>query len=117
MPDMTKPVSQTKESQSPKDAAVCLKLLQAHLKERNMFSNLIMDEEHPPDPDNLANCLKLFTSLDVLDEDNKFICDPCTDELRKSKKQQKVCFEYVCILGNFDVIKGWRIVPHNNLTK
>ena len=33
----------------------------------------------------LEHCLSVFTDLDVLDEDNKFICKPCSE-----KQQRKV---------------------------
>jgi len=41
---------------------------------------------------NLEHCLSLYTALDVLDEDNKFICDPCTDKLKKEWRDKKVCY-------------------------
>ena len=91
MPDSnTEPVQYT-EKGDKKNASECPILLQNYLEEKHkdMFTRLQMDIEPPPSPDSLENCLKLFTSLDVLDEDNKFICDNCTDMLRK--KEQKVC--------------------------
>ena len=90
MPDRIDPVFQSTETQSPKNASECPILLQQYLKERNMITSLEINPEFSPPPDSLEHCLKLFTSLDVLDEDNKFICDNCTDALKK--KQQEVWF-------------------------
>ena len=83
MPDKNEPVSQSTES--PKDAAVCPMLLRALLEKRKMFKSLKEDAGSPPSPDSLEHCLKLYTALDILDEDNKFICDCCTE---KKKKQE-----------------------------
>ena len=90
MPDRIEPVSPSTET--PKNASTCPILLQQHLRaqDRNMFTCLEINAEFSPSLDSLEHCLKLFTSLDVLDEDNKFICDHCTDELKK--EQQEVCF-------------------------
>lgn len=92
MPDNNEPVSPNTET--PKDPSTCPTLLQQHLKEQDtsMFTRLEMNPEFSPPPDHLEHCLKLFTSLDVLDEDNKFICDHCT-----KKNQQEVCSFIVCI--------------------
>lgn len=95
MPDTFEPVSPSTENQKRKDASLCPVLLQEHLKEHDMFTSLEMDAEFRPPSDSLQNCLKLFTSLDILDEDNKFICDNCTAKMRKNP--QEVCFYYVAI--------------------
>lgn len=88
MPDKnTKQPLENSKSETPKNASECSKLLQKHLKEHGMYTCLETDAELSPSSDSLENCLKLFTSLDILDEDNKFICDKCTDELRKKQSE------------------------------
>ena len=84
------------------NASTCPILLRQHLKDQDtsMFTCLEMNENFSPSPDSLEHCLKLFTSLDVLDEDNKFICDYCTDELKKKKKQE-VCL-YPAFINNMN---------------
>ena len=95
MPDRNEPVAPTTET--TKNCSTCPILLQQHLKEqdKDMFTRLEMNVEFSPLSNSLEHCLKLFTSLDVLDEDNKFICDRCTE-----KKQQEVCFYIACIKLN-----------------
>ena len=88
MPDKIEPKSQVSESGNRAEHP---ELLQELLKEHKLYTCLELDKELPlPSSKSLENCLKLFTSLDVLDEDNKFICDPCTNELKK--KHQQVCY-------------------------
>ena len=89
MPDSNEPVSQSTGNQATNKVSESAELLRQHLKEKDMFFSLETDMK-PPRFDSLENCLKLFTSLDILDEDNKFICDHCTNE-------KKVCFFYVII--------------------
>jgi len=47
-----------------------------------MFTKLIMDPSSG-EMDELGQCLAEYTSLDVLDEDNKFICIKCTEDRKK----------------------------------
>ena len=83
MPDSNEPVSQSTGNQATNKVSECPKLLRECLeKKEGMFASLGVDKDPPP-VGSLENCLKLFTSLDILDEDNKFICDHCTDELKK----------------------------------
>ena len=82
MPDSNEPVSQSTKNQATNKVSECPKLLQERLKEKKMFASLGMDMDLPS-VGSLENCLQLFTSLDILDEDNKFICDHCTEELKK----------------------------------
>lgn len=97
VPMLDKPILQSTKSQSSNNPAECPKLLQELLEKHEMLTSLVMDEEPPPPLNSLENCLKLFTSLDVLDEDNKFICDHCT------KKKQEVCFD-LCSYRNILLI-------------
>ena len=83
MPDKNEPVSQSLES--PKNAAVCPMLLRALLEEYKMFKSLVENAGFSPSINSLEHCLKLFTALDILDEDNKFICDQCTEEKKKQE--------------------------------
>ena len=53
------------------------KLLYELLKSRGMHVRLT-NEPFSTSVDDLEQCLKEHTSLDVLDEDNKFICQKCT---------------------------------------
>lgn len=84
MPDNNEPVTQNKGNHATNKVSESAELLRLHLKKEKKFFPLKTDNEPPPF-DSLENCLKLFTSLDILDEDNKFICDHCTNE-------RKVCF-------------------------
>ena len=43
------------------------------------------------DHTDLERCLSVFTDLDVLDEDNKFICKHCTEE------KQRKCFLVIVV--------------------
>lgn len=83
MPDNNGETQKNPASNNPSECPI---LLQEHLKKRdNMFTRLDINIS-PPSNGSLEKCLELFTSLDVLDEDNKFICDHCTDELRNKAK-------------------------------
>ena len=75
-----------------KDAR-CPVSVQSILKEHGMKTKLIdpTTEMEWPSSNNLEHCLSLYTALDVLDEDNKFICDLCTDKLKKEWRNKKVC--------------------------
>jgi len=88
MPDKnTEQISESRKSKTPKNVSECPKLLQEYLEKKDdMYVRLETDDKLSPPPDSLENCLKLFTSLDVLDEDNKFICDKCVE-----KKKEEVC--------------------------
>ena len=50
--------------------------LRNYLKHHN-FHHQYLDEDYPVDPFTIEHCLQNFTMLDILDENNKFICDKC----------------------------------------
>ena len=47
-----------------------------------MYTKLNMDD-FCGKMDDLEQCLTEYTALDVLDEDNKFICKHCTEDREK----------------------------------
>jgi len=53
------------------------KLLKELLQSHGMHVRLT-EEPSSTSVDDLEQCLKEYTSLDVLDDDNKFICQKCT---------------------------------------
>ena len=87
--DETSGSSETKDKQEARHP----KSVQDLLKERKLITKLILPVTESPDhvSNDLERCLTLYTALDVLDEDNKFICDPCTDRLKKEWRERKVC--------------------------
>ena len=50
--------------------------LRAYLKNHD-FLYQYWDEDYSVNPFTIEQCLQNFIALDVLDEDNKFICDKC----------------------------------------
>ena len=68
------------------------KLLQELLQSHGMHVRLTK-EPSSTSVDDLEQCLKEHTSLDVLDDDNKFICQKCTAD-RKSVSYENVYNSY-----------------------
>ena len=81
--------SETKDKEEAKHP----ESVQELLRKRELIIKLIPPMTESPDhvSNDLEHCLTLYTALDVLDEDNKFICDPCTDRLKKEWRERKVC--------------------------
>jgi len=50
--------------------------LRAYLKNHD-FTYQYWDEDYSVNPFTIEQCLQNFITLDVLDEDNKFVCDKC----------------------------------------
>ena len=50
--------------------------LRSYLKD-NDFHYQYLDKDYSADPLTIEQCLTNFTALDILDENNKFICDKC----------------------------------------
>lgn len=57
--------------------------------------------------DDLEQCLSEYTSLDVLDEDNKFICRKCTEDKEKVG-WYKFLIYYVYTTAEIVFILGWQ---------
>ncbi|XP_065908487.1 ubiquitin carboxyl-terminal hydrolase 45-like isoform X3 [Dysidea avara] len=78
---------ETEDREEAKNPISVQKLLRDH----ELITKLIEPTTESPEhsSNDLKHCLTLYTTLDVLDEDNKFICDPCTDRLKKEWRDKK----------------------------
>jgi len=75
------------QAKNPRDIAFNKKTLQQHLKLNNYHHQAVGVEYIPNLDMTLDNCLLIHTDLDVLDENNKFVCQRCTEE-KQSKHIQ-----------------------------
>jgi len=71
-----------------KDIIYTKSAFQKYLKKHNHHHQTIGAEDGPTMNLSLENCLSMHTDLDVLDENNKFICQRCSEE--KQSKIDKV---------------------------
>lgn len=67
-----------KEKADPNVALYKAKLHQ-YLKSKDLIHQLPAENEEKNDPQSLEAILTEYTALDVLDEENKFICNTCTE--------------------------------------
>jgi len=74
------------------------KAFQNHLQ-KNGYKYQNSNAKHGECSTDLEKSLKLFTDLDVLDEDNKFICKRCTE--RNKSKCMHVCNIFNFVMLNF----------------
>ena len=68
-----------KKSTKIPEVVSCQQKLNSHLEERKLFHCNYSNANDLKLKTDLEQCLLAFTSIDTLDEDNKFICQTCSN--------------------------------------
>ncbi|XP_065908211.1 ubiquitin carboxyl-terminal hydrolase 16-like isoform X3 [Dysidea avara] len=76
--------TEAQATDNAKDIIYIKSAFQQHLKQNGYHHQTVGVENQPTLEISLENCLSMHTNLDVLDEENKFICQRCTEEKQKS---------------------------------
>ena len=72
--------------------------LRNYLKNHN-FYHQYLDEDYPVKPFTIEHCLQNFTMLDILDENNKFVCDKCI-----TTKDGKLTKLYIGVVKSINIV-------------
>ena len=85
--------------------------LRNYLKNHN-FYHQYLDEDYPVKPFTIEHCLQSFTMLDILDENNKFVCDKCVS----TKDGKLSIIIMICVTKLYiGVVKSINIVTYQKL--